>query len=94
MAGDGSLSPTASTWAIRHRRHWQAALLHRSISRLLAQLGLSRRRFIDPNGENNRVLKKIIAKYAGHTVHLDMKKAGHVQGDHASEISIRMSARA
>lgn len=40
------------------------------------------------------MVKKIIAKYAGHTVHLDMKKAGHVQGDHASEISIRMSARA
>lgn len=34
----------------------------RTITRLLAQLGLNRRKFIDPNGETNREPQKIIAE--------------------------------
>lgn len=50
----------------------------RTITRLLAQLGLNRRRFIDPNGETNRVPQKIIAERPGHMVHIDVKKAGRI----------------
>ena len=50
----------------------------RTVTRLLAQLGLNRRRFIDPNGESNRELRKITAKRPGHMVHLDVKKTGRI----------------
>ncbi len=50
----------------------------RTITRHLAQLGLNRRRFIDPNGENNREIKTITAKHPGHMVHLDVKKSGRI----------------
>lgn len=50
----------------------------RTITRLLTQLGLNRRRFIDPNGENNREVKTIVAKHPGHMIHLDVKKAGRI----------------
>jgi transposase len=50
----------------------------RTITRLLAQLGLNRRRFIDPNGENNREPQKITAKRPGHMVHIDVKKTGRI----------------
>lgn len=50
----------------------------RTITRLLAHVGLNRRKFIDPNGETNRRPQKIIAKRPGHMVHLDVKKAGRI----------------
>jgi transposase InsO family protein len=50
----------------------------RTIARLLAQLGLNRRKFIDPNGENNREVRAIVAKHPGHMIHLDVKKAGRI----------------
>lgn len=50
----------------------------RTITRRLAQLGLNRRRFIDPNGENNREVKTITARHPGHMVHLDVKKVGRI----------------
>ena len=50
----------------------------RTITRLLAQLGLNRRKFIDPNGDTNREPRKIIAKRPGHMVHIDVKKAGRI----------------
>lgn len=40
----------------------------RTITRLLAHVGLNRRKFIDPNGETNRGPQKIIAKRPGHMV--------------------------
>jgi hypothetical protein len=43
-------------------------------TRHLARLGLNRRRFIDPNGSNNREPRKIIARRPGHMVHIDVKK--------------------
>lgn len=50
----------------------------RTIARHLAQLGRNRRQFIDPNGETNREVKTITAKYPGHMVHLDVKKVGRI----------------
>jgi transposase InsO family protein len=50
----------------------------RTVSRLLAQLGLNRRKFIDPNGELNRAPQQIIATRPGHMVHIDVKKVGRI----------------
>lgn len=50
----------------------------RTITRLLAQLGLNRRRFIDPNGDSNREPQKITAERPGHMVHIDVKKTGRI----------------
>lgn len=50
----------------------------RTVTRLLAQLGLSQRDFIDPNGENNREQQRIIAERPGHMVHIDVKKVGRI----------------
>ncbi|GAB2968788.1 IS481 family transposase [Amycolatopsis acidiphila] len=50
----------------------------RTVTRLLAQLGLNRRRFIDPNGETNRESQRITAERPGHMVHLDVKKTGRI----------------
>lgn len=46
----------------------------RTITRLLAQLGLNQRKYIDPNGELNREPQRITTKRPGHMVHLDVKK--------------------
>ena len=50
----------------------------RTVSRHLTRLGLGRRRFIDPGGENNRKPGKITARRPGHMVHLDVKKVGRI----------------
>lgn len=49
-----------------------------SITRLLSQLGLNRRKFSDPNGETNREPQRIIAKWPVHMVHIDVKKVGRI----------------
>lgn len=54
------------------------AISRRAVTRHLAELGLNRRRFIDPNGETNREVKRITARHPGHMVHLDVKKAGRI----------------
>lgn len=56
------------------------AISRRTVTRHLAELGLNRRRFIDPNGEMNRQVQTIMARYPGHMVHLDVKKAGRIPG--------------
>lgn len=53
-------------------------VVRRTITRLLAQLGLNHQKFIDPNGENNREPQKINAERPGHMVHIDVKKAGRI----------------
>jgi transposase InsO family protein len=50
----------------------------RTISRHLAHLGLNRRRFLDPTGQVNRTPRRIIARWPGHMVHLDVKKVGQI----------------
>ncbi|MBB3080865.1 hypothetical protein FHS41_007419 [Streptomyces violarus] len=44
----------------------------------MAQLGMNRRRFIDPTGDTNREPQKIIARWPGHMVHVDAKKVGRI----------------
>ena len=50
----------------------------RTVTRHLTRLGLGRRKFIDPGGENNRRPGKITARWPGHMVHLDVKKVGRI----------------
>ncbi len=50
----------------------------RIIGRWLQRLGISRRRDLDPTGENNREPGKIIARFPGHMLHLDVKKVGQI----------------
>lgn len=76
--------------AMRREHKWSASRIafelhqdgtpvsRRTITRLLAQLGLSHRKFIDPNGEKNREPQKIIAERPGHMVHIDVKKTGRI----------------
>lgn len=51
----------------------------RTVTRHLTRLGLGRRRFIDPEGDNNRKPGKITARWPGHMVHLDVKKVGRIR---------------
>lgn len=50
----------------------------RTITRLLAQLGLNQRRSIDPTGDTNREPQQIVAARPGHMVHIDVKKVGRI----------------
>ncbi|MDT8915138.1 IS481 family transposase [Amycolatopsis sp. PS_44_ISF1] len=50
----------------------------RTVGRHLLQLGLNRRRFLDPTGATNRAPRRIIARWPGHMVHLDVKKTGQI----------------
>ena len=50
-----------------------------TVQRWLARLGINRRRDLDTDGTNLREpSKKIIARYGGHMVHLDVKKVGRI----------------
>ncbi|TDC51004.1 IS481 family transposase [Actinomadura sp. KC345] len=76
------------TW--RRERKWSAqritdeladldfTISRRTVTRHLTRLGLGRRRFIDPGGDNNRKPGKITARWPGHMVHLDVKKVGRI----------------
>lgn len=50
----------------------------RTVGRHLLRLGLNRRRFLDPAGQNNRLPRRIIARRPGHMVHVDIKKVGRI----------------
>ncbi|MDC0769280.1 IS481 family transposase [Streptomyces sp. HD] len=54
------------------------SISRRTVTRHLANLGLNRRRFIDPTGETNREPRKIVARWPGHMVHVDVKKVGRI----------------
>ncbi len=64
-------------WSARRITHELAGdgvtISVRTVSRHLVHLGLNRRRFIDPTGENNRTPRHIHARWPGH---LDVKKVG------------------
>jgi len=49
-----------------------------TVSRWLVRLGLNRRRWLDVDGEPLREPGKIVARYRGHMVHLDVKKVGRI----------------
>ena len=75
--------------ALRREKKWSARRIAlelateditvsvRTVSRHLARLGLNRRKFIDPSGADNRKpTARIVARYPGHMVHVDIKKVG------------------
>ncbi|MER7195673.1 IS481 family transposase [Streptomyces flaveolus] len=76
--------------AMRREHKWSASRIafelndvgvvisRRTVTRLLAQLGLNRRRFIDTDGESNRKPRMIVAKRPGHMIHVDVKKVGRI----------------
>ena len=76
------------TW-LRHKK-WSARRIHhelsaqghtcclRTVSRWLHRLGISRRKDLDPTGENNRATSPITAAFPGHMIHLDVKKLGKI----------------
>lgn len=51
----------------------------RTVTQLLAQLGLNTRKFPDPNGETNREPRRITAKRPGPMVYLDIEKVGRIR---------------
>ena len=73
--------------SMRRARKWSASritfelrtdgitIARRSVTKILRNLGLHRRRFIDPNGETNRKPQVIVAKRPGQMVHVDIKKS-------------------
>lgn len=75
---------------LRRTRKWSAGRItfelvaegivisRRTVTRHLHQLGLNRRKFIDPIGDSNRPPRKIIARRPGHMVHVDVKKVGRI----------------
>ncbi|SEE76342.1 IS481 family transposase [Ruania alba] len=69
-------------WSASRITHELAArgvrLNRRTVTRHLTQLGLGRRRFLDPTGECNRSPGKITACWPGHMIHLDVKKVGRI----------------
>lgn len=66
----------------------------RTVSRHLVHLGLNRRRFLDPTGTTNRTPRKIIARWPGHMVHLDVKKVGQIPTGGGWRVHGRGSERA
>jgi transposase InsO family protein len=76
--------------SLRRIRKWSASRIafelhtqgvsisRRTITRHLAHLGLNRRRFIDPSGASNRTPGRIVARWPGHMVHVDVKKVGRI----------------
>lgn len=73
---------------LRRDHKWSARLItaelhergHRTslatVTRWLARLGLNHRRWLDVEGEPTRAPARIIARYPGHMVHVDVKKVG------------------
>lgn len=66
----------------------------RTIGRWLQRLGISRRRDLDTTGENNRENGKIIARFPGHMLHLDVKKVGQIPDGGGWRLHGRGSTRA
>jgi transposase InsO family protein len=75
---------------MRREHKWSAARItfeleqvgveisRRTVNRVLLNLQLNRRRFIDPTGDTNREPRQIVARHPGHMVHLDVKKVGRI----------------
>jgi transposase len=75
---------------LRREHKWTARQIHLelvregvrispvTVARWLRRLGISRRRDIDPTGAGNRTSTRIVARYPGHMVHLDVKKVGRI----------------
>jgi transposase len=76
------------TW--RRTRKWSATRItlelaelgyrinRRTVTGHLTRLGLGQRRFLDPCGDSNRTPRRIVARWPGHMIHLDVKKVGRI----------------
>ncbi len=69
-----------SARAITAELHRQGEQISQStVGRWLVRLGISRLRDLDPSGASNRKpARKIIARYPGHMIHIDVKKVGRI----------------
>ena len=69
-------------WSARRIAHELAArgigCAIRTVTRWLDRLGLNRLRDITPDGQDLRAPGKIVARFPGHMIHLDVKKAGQI----------------
>ncbi len=91
---------------LRRDRKWSAARIthelaadgivisRRTVSRHLADLGLNRRKSIDPGGDTNRAPGRIIARRPGHLIHIDVKKVGRIPDGGGRRAHGRGSTRA
>ena len=85
---DPGLVEQIESWRRTHK--WTARQIHlelartghqvslATVGRWLVRLGINRRRDIDPDGQTNRAIGRITARYPGHMVHLDVKKVGRI----------------
>jgi transposase InsO family protein len=76
--------------ALRRTRKWSARRIAvelnnhgvpvsaTTVGRWLVRLGLNQRGWLDPAGEVNRAPRRIIARYPGHMIHVDVKKVGRI----------------
>ena len=64
-----------------------------TVGRWLVRLGLNRRRWLDVDGEPLRQPGKIVARYRGHMVHVDVKKVGRIPDGGGWRIHGRDSAQ-
>jgi transposase InsO family protein len=78
---------------IAHELSNDTCISVRTVSRVLARLGLNQRRFIDPAGQLNRPPRRIIAARPGHMVHVDVKKVGRIPDGGGWRINGRVNRR-
>lgn len=92
---------------LRRERKWSASRIahelhiqrdidisRRTVSRILLDLGLNRRRFIGADGQSNRIPRTISALRPGHMVHVDVKKVGRIPDGGGWRVHGRDSAQA
>ena len=91
------------TW--RREHHWTARAIRRelaahghdvslaTVGRWLQRLGISRLRDLDPDGSTNREVGTITARFAGHMVHIDVKKVGRIPDGGGHRVHGRDSAQ-
>ena len=92
---------------LRRERKWSASRIahelqtqrdidisRRTVTRILLDLGLNRRRFIDADGQSNRIPRTINARRPGHMVHVDIKKVGRIPDGGGWRVHGRDSAQA
>ena len=53
-------------------------IVRRMVTKILRELGLPRRRFIDQKGESNRKSQVIVARRPGQMIDVDVKKVGRI----------------
>lgn len=60
------------------RQVCRIGLASRTAGRWPERLGINKRRYLDPDGSANCRSGRIMARYRGHMLHLDVKKVGRI----------------